>query len=107
MSAQFWAMRSISICSRWFLTINPRLDILAETARKGRSIVDSGEWSAAIEAEWYELNWVFHRAINIAASEAPSKRACGRLSTSCHTGARNSSAAQPGVVLTPAPGDAA
>ncbi len=24
-SAQFWAMRSISICSRWFLTINPRL----------------------------------------------------------------------------------
>ncbi|MDY6922533.1 MAG: GntR family transcriptional regulator [Pseudomonadota bacterium] len=43
------------------------LEFLADTARKGRSIVDRGEWSAPIEAEWYELNWVFHRAINIAA----------------------------------------
>lgn len=45
----------------------PDLEYLAEIARKGRAIVDRGEWSAEIEAEWYELNWVFHRAINIAA----------------------------------------
>lgn len=45
----------------------PDLEFLAETARRGRSIVDTGVWSAEIEAEWYELNWVFHRAINIAA----------------------------------------
>ncbi len=43
------------------------LEFLTDTVRKGRSIVDTGVWSAAIEAEWYELNWVFHRAINIAA----------------------------------------
>lgn len=43
------------------------LALLSETAKKGRAIVDRGVWSAAIEAEWYELNWLFHRAINVAA----------------------------------------
>ena len=43
------------------------LEFLTETVRKGRVIVDGGAWSAPIEAEWYELNWLFHRAINIAA----------------------------------------
>lgn len=43
------------------------LEFLAETASKGRAIIDQGIWSAPIEAEWYELNWLFHRAINIAA----------------------------------------
>jgi len=43
------------------------LDLLQDCALKGRAIVDRGEWSVEIEAEWYELNWVFHRAINIAA----------------------------------------
>ena len=43
------------------------LEMLAGYAARGREIVDQGDWSAAIEADWYELNWVFHRAINIAA----------------------------------------
>lgn len=40
---------------------------LADCAAKGRAIVDRGGWSAPIEAEWYALNWIFHRSINIAA----------------------------------------
>ncbi len=43
------------------------LEFLSDTAKKGRVIVDRGDWSEAIEADWYELNWIFHRAINIAA----------------------------------------
>jgi GntR family transcriptional regulator of vanillate catabolism len=43
------------------------LEFLAETASKGRAIINRGTWSAATEAEWYELNWLFHRTINIAA----------------------------------------
>lgn len=43
------------------------LSFLADTAAKGRAIVARGDWSEAIEADWYELNWVFHRAIMIAA----------------------------------------
>jgi GntR family transcriptional regulator of vanillate catabolism len=41
--------------------------LLEDCAARGRAIVDKGTWSDEIEAEWYELNWVFHRAINIAA----------------------------------------
>lgn len=40
---------------------------LQDCVAKGREIVDRGEWSEALEAAWYELNWVFHRTINIAA----------------------------------------
>lgn len=43
------------------------LELVASCVTKGRAIVDGGAWSAAIEAEWYELNWIIHRAINIAA----------------------------------------
>ena len=42
-------------------------ELLQDCATKGRVIVDRGAWSVEIEAEWYELNWIFHRAINIAA----------------------------------------
>lgn len=45
----------------------PELALLEDCAVKGRTIVDRGDWSAQIEADWYELNWIFHRAINIAA----------------------------------------
>ncbi|MFC7380039.1 GntR family transcriptional regulator [Brevundimonas sp. GCM10030266] len=44
-----------------------QLDLLTECITKGRAIVERGVWSAEIEAEWYELNWIIHRAINIAA----------------------------------------
>lgn len=43
------------------------LELLVDCAAKGRAIVDAGLWSEQIEAEWYGLNWIFHRAINIAA----------------------------------------
>jgi GntR family transcriptional regulator of vanillate catabolism len=29
--------------------------------------VDRGLWSEEIELEWYQLNWIFHRSISIAA----------------------------------------
>lgn len=45
----------------------PELELLEDCAVRGRAIVDRGDWSAQIEADWYELNWIFHRAINIAA----------------------------------------
>lgn len=40
---------------------------LKDCAVKGREIVDRGDWSEEIELQWYELNWIFHRTINIAA----------------------------------------
>ncbi|MBU1345596.1 MAG: GntR family transcriptional regulator [Alphaproteobacteria bacterium] len=40
---------------------------LQDCAIKGREIADRGVWSEQIEFEWYELNWIFHRTINIAA----------------------------------------
>lgn len=40
---------------------------LQDCAARGREIVDQGDWSEAIEFAWYELNWIFHRTINIAA----------------------------------------
>lgn len=43
------------------------LELVAGCIAKGRAIIDRGAWSAAIEAEWYELNWIIHRAVNIAA----------------------------------------
>jgi GntR family transcriptional regulator of vanillate catabolism len=43
------------------------LDKLAELARQSRVIVDKGEWSEAVEREWYELNRLFHRSIHRAA----------------------------------------
>ena len=39
---------------------------LAETARQGRAILDRGEWSEAIEADWYRINHTFHRTIHYA-----------------------------------------
>ena len=35
-----------------------------------RAIVDQGDWSEQIEAEWYHLNWVFHRAIHHACNNS-------------------------------------
>jgi GntR family transcriptional regulator, vanillate catabolism transcriptional regulator len=40
------------------------LDRLEGTVRRGREIVDRGEWSEQIEAEWYIQNFAFHRAIH-------------------------------------------
>lgn len=40
---------------------------LKDCAVRGRDIVDRGDWSEQIELQWYELNWIFHRTINIAA----------------------------------------
>lgn len=40
---------------------------LKDCVVRGREIVDRGAWSEQIELQWYELNWVFHRTINIAA----------------------------------------
>lgn len=43
------------------------LDRLAEILALARGIVDRGEWSEALEHEWYEYNWIFHRSIHHAA----------------------------------------
>lgn len=40
------------------------LDWLAANVRQSRAIVDRGDWSEALEFEWYELNWIFHRTIH-------------------------------------------
>lgn len=40
---------------------------LRDCAVRSRDIVDRGDWSEQIELQWYELNWIFHRTINIAA----------------------------------------
>jgi GntR family transcriptional regulator of vanillate catabolism len=37
---------------------------LAVNVERSRAIVDRGDWSAKIEAAWYELNWTFHRSIH-------------------------------------------
>lgn len=42
-------------------------DYLASIVRQSRAIVDKGDWSAAIEFEWYQFNWIFHRLITRAA----------------------------------------
>lgn len=39
------------------------LERLAALARAGRAIVDKGQWSEAIELEWYTLNRQFHAQI--------------------------------------------
>lgn len=39
------------------------LDRLAGLVEQGRAILDRGEWSEAIEHDWYQLNWLFHRSI--------------------------------------------
>lgn len=43
------------------------LERLEDCVRQGRAIVDRGEWSEEIEQSWYQLNWAFHRMVNIAA----------------------------------------
>ena len=40
------------------------LDWLGTIVARARAIVDKGEWSADIEFEWYQFNWVFHRSIH-------------------------------------------
>lgn len=40
---------------------------LASLAQQGRAIVERGEWSEAIERQWYEINRTFHRSIHHAA----------------------------------------
>ncbi|AVQ04482.1 GntR family transcriptional regulator [Caulobacter segnis] len=42
------------------------LDQLAKLARRGRAILEQGDWSEAAEVEWYRLNHAFHRAIQYA-----------------------------------------
>lgn len=42
------------------------LDRLAALARRGRAILDQGEWSQSIETDWYRINHAFHRAIHYA-----------------------------------------
>jgi GntR family transcriptional regulator of vanillate catabolism len=44
------------------------LQPLDELVARGRAIVDRGEWSEAIEYEWYDCNWIFHRRIHHAAN---------------------------------------
>jgi GntR family transcriptional regulator of vanillate catabolism len=39
------------------------LERLAEVVRQGRAILDRGDWSEEIEADWYQLNRTFHRSI--------------------------------------------
>lgn len=39
---------------------------LTDLVAQGRAILDRGEWSEAIEQEWYKLNWLFHRSIMLA-----------------------------------------
>jgi GntR family transcriptional regulator of vanillate catabolism len=46
------------------------LDKLAALTRQSRAIVDRGEWSEALEREWYEINRAFHRSIHHAAQNA-------------------------------------
>lgn len=46
------------------------LDNLAALTRQSRIIVDRGEWSEAIEREWYEINRLFHRSIHHATQNA-------------------------------------
>ncbi|MEA1676298.1 GntR family transcriptional regulator [Nitrospirillum sp. BR 11163] len=46
------------------------LDRLAEIVARGRAIVDQGEWSEAIEHQWYQLNWQFHRSIIVASGNS-------------------------------------
>lgn len=41
----------------------PALERLVGLARRGREIVDYGQWSEVIEADWYRINLEFHRAI--------------------------------------------
>jgi GntR family transcriptional regulator of vanillate catabolism len=43
------------------------IERLASIVRQSRAIVDRGDWSEAIEFEWYQLNWMFHRSIHHAA----------------------------------------
>lgn len=43
--------------------VDEELDRLVQVVRAGRAIVDRGTWSEAIEHEWYNLNWIFHRSI--------------------------------------------
>ena len=40
------------------------LDAMRRAVASARMIVDRGDWSEEIEAEWYHLNWVFHRSIH-------------------------------------------
>lgn len=40
------------------------LDHLTSVVRQARAIVDRGDWSEAIEFEWYQFNWIFHRSIH-------------------------------------------
>lgn len=44
------------------------LERLAQVVARGRAIVDQGDWSEAIEYEWYDGNWVFHRKVLHAAN---------------------------------------
>ncbi|WP_044560862.1 GntR family transcriptional regulator [Azospirillum sp. B4] len=46
------------------------LDRLSDMVGQGRAIVDRGEWSEAIEHQWYQLNWQFHRTIVASAHNA-------------------------------------
>lgn len=46
------------------------LEELAGLARQSRVIVDTGEWSEAIERRWYEINRLFHLLIHRAAQNA-------------------------------------
>ena len=46
------------------------LSKLAALTHRSRAIVDRGEWSEAIEREWYEINRAFHRSIHHASQNA-------------------------------------
>jgi len=46
------------------------VDAAADLVAQGRAIVDAGRWSATIEHDWYQSNWVFHRVINQAAQNS-------------------------------------
>lgn len=43
------------------------LEKLEGLAQQSRAIVERGEWSEAIERQWYEINRTFHRSIHHAA----------------------------------------
>jgi GntR family transcriptional regulator of vanillate catabolism len=40
------------------------LERLASIVQRARAIVDRGDWSAELEFEWYQFNWIFHRSIH-------------------------------------------
>jgi len=40
------------------------LERLASIVQQARVLVDRGDWSAQIEFEWYQFNWMFHRSIH-------------------------------------------